>query len=55
MLGIKIGIFEILVGSRNHTLEYSNFKSTSSAIKTKYKLNGSQTMTGFGLSFNVVE
>ena len=55
VFGLEIGIFEFLVGHRASNVEYSKFESGSTALDTKYKVSGGQTMIGLGLSFSVVE
>ena len=55
VIGFEIGIFEFLVGHRMNNIEYSKFESGATALDTKYKVSGGQTMVGLGLSFNVVK
>jgi len=55
VFGLELGIFEFLVGHRVNNIEYSKFESGSTALDTKYKVSGSQTMIGLGLSFSVVK
>ena len=55
VFGLEIGIFEFLVGHRVNNVEYSKFESGSTALDTKYKVSGGQTMIGLGLSFSVVK
>ena len=55
VFGLELGIFEFLVGHRVNNIEYSKFESGSAALDTKYKVSGSQTMIGLGLSFSVVK
>ena len=51
VFGLEIGIFEFLLGHRVKNIEYSKFKSGSTTLDTKYKVSGSQTLFGLGLSF----
>ena len=55
VFGLEIGIFEFLLGHRVNNVEYSKFESVSTALDTKYKVSGGQTMLGLGLSFSVVK
>ena len=55
VFGLEIGIFEFLVGHRVNNVEYSKFESGSTALDTKYKVSGGQSMIGLGLSFSVVK
>ena len=55
VFGLEIGIFEFLVGHRVNNVEYSKFQDGSTALDTKYKVSGGQTMVGLGLSFSVVK
>ena len=51
VFGLEIGIFEFLLGQRVNSVEYSKFQSGSNVLDTKYKVSGSQSMVGLGLSF----
>ena len=55
IFGLEIGIFEFLVGYRVNNVEYSKFESGSTAIDTKYKVSGGQSMIGLGISSSVVK
>ena len=55
VFGLELGIFELLVGHRVNNVEYSKFESGSTALDSKYKVSGGQSMVGLGLSFNVVK
>ena len=55
VFGFEIGIFEVLLGRRVNSIEYSKFESDSTALNSKYKLSGSQSMVGLGLSFQYAE
>ena len=51
VFGLEIGIFEFLVGQRVNSVEYTKFESGSTILDTKYKVSGSQSIFGLGLSF----
>ena len=51
VFGLEIGIFEFLVGQRVNSVEYTKFESGSTVLDTKYKVSGSQSIVGLGLSF----
>ena len=51
VFGLEIGIFEFLAGQRVNNVEYSKFESGSTVLDTKYKVSGSQSIVGLGLSF----
>ena len=51
VFGLEIGIFEFLVGQRVNSVEYTKFESGSTVLNTKYKVSGSQSIVGLGLSF----
>mgnify|MGYP006865022882 CR=1 FL=1 len=51
VIGLEIGIFEILMGYRANNVEFSNFETGSRILDTKYKISGSQSLIGLGLSF----
>ena len=55
VFGLEIGIFEFLVGHRANNVEYSKFEPGSTALDTKYRVSGGQSMIGLGLSFSVVK
>ena len=55
VFGLEIGIFEFLVVHRVNNVEYSKFESGSTALDTKYKVSGGQSMIGLGLSFSVIK
>ena len=55
VFGLEIGIFEFLLGHRASNVEYSKFEFGSTALETKYKVSGGQTLIGLGLSFSVVK
>ena len=51
VFGLEIAIFEFLAGQRVNNVEYSKFKSGSTVLNTMYKVSGSQSIVGMGLSF----
>ena len=51
VFGLEIGIFEFLAGQRVNNVEYTKFESGSTVLDTKYKVSGSQSIVGLGLSF----
>ena len=51
VFGLEIGIFEFLVGQRVNSVEYTKFKSGSRILDTEFKVSGSQSIVGLGLSF----
>ena len=51
VFGFEIGIFEFLAGQRVNSVEYTKFESGSTVLDTNYKVSGSQSIVGLGLSF----
>ncbi len=52
VLGIELWIFELLAGYRVSSVEYEEFESSSASdLEDTYKVTGSQSMVGLGLTF----